>query len=341
MTSTMSTIAAVAFVFSLISTAAALAVALRFGIVDTPNHRSSHSRPTARAGGVALLLSAGLAVSINAPPRGLPPSLFVGAAAIAAIGLIDDIRGVRASIRLCVHLAAAVGATLGGGLVIRDVDPLVIQPVLLGAAAIPLTVLWLVGATNAYNFMDGINGIASLQAVAAGGGLAALFLQRRDVGGAAVAVALAGAAAGFLPWNFPKARIFMGDVASGTLGFLFGVLVVRAVVDGESFFSASLVLLPFWADAGVTLIRRALRRERIFEAHRTHFYQRLIRLRWPHAAVSTVWFFLAVCAAAVAVACSRLDAQLRLVLVSALFIVHVTVAAGITLAERRRDSHGG
>ena len=330
-------VAAAAFAFTFAATPLARALALRLNIVDRPNHRSSHVRPTARAGGVAILLGVALAIISFAPQAPLPAAVVLGAAAIAIVGLIDDVRGLRASVRMAVHLAAAVTAVLVGALIIRTIDVPLRVPLVLGALAIPITIFWLVAMTNAYNFMDGINGIASLQAIAAGIGLSAIFLQRDDAGAAAVAAALAGAAAGFLPWNFPKASIFMGDVASGTLGFLFAALVVRAANDGESFVAASLVLLPFYADSGVTLLRRLARRERVFEAHRTHFYQRLNRHGWSHAAVSLLWFALACCSSAVAAGYQSMSSSARAIAVLMLIVVHIAVALCITRAERLRE----
>lgn len=330
-------VAAAAFAFACMATPVVRGLALRLGIVDTPNHRSSHVRPTARAGGVAILLGAALAIAFFAPHAALRVAVALTAAAIAIVGFIDDVRGLRASLRLVVQLAAAAVAAIGGALIIRTIDVPLRAPLALGLLALPLTVFWLVAMTNAYNFMDGINGIASLQAIAAGGGLALIFVQRGDAGAAAVAAALAGAAAGFLPWNFPKASIFMGDVASGTLGFLFAALVVRAANDGESFIAASLVLLPFYADSGVTLLRRLARRERVFEAHRSHFYQRLNGHGWSHARVSLLWFALALCASGVAAAYRHMSSPSRAGAVIALVLLHVAVALAITAADRRRD----
>jgi UDP-N-acetylmuramyl pentapeptide phosphotransferase/UDP-N-acetylglucosamine-1-phosphate transferase len=145
-----------------------------------------------------------------------------------------------------------------------------------------------------------------------------------------LAIAVAGAATGFLPWNFPHAKIFMGDVGSGALGAMLALMAVRVAALGGLIIAAALPLLPFIFDTAVTLVRRIARGERFYTAHRSHFYQRLTILGWSHAEVTLVWSVLALAGAAVSLFWYRAVAVVLVVL------CNVAVAIAITIAERRR-----
>ena len=223
------------------------------------------------------------------PAGPVPPP----AAAVAAVSLYDDCRPLSAVGRLVVHVLAAVAVVsqLGpieevslGGLGFR-----------LGAAAWPLSVLWIVGMTNAFNFMDGIDGIAGLTAVAAGASLAVAAAAAGSEPVGLVAVALAGAAAGFLTSNWPPAKVFMGDVGSTFLGFSIAVLplVVGPAGRPAVVAVAGLAMAAFVADAAVTLLGRIFRGENVFQTHRGHLYQRLVIAGWPQAAVAGLYGALA------------------------------------------------
>jgi Fuc2NAc and GlcNAc transferase len=263
--------------------------ALARSVVDVPNHRSSHSEPTPRGGGLAIaiatLAGGGALAALGVVPRALALAFIGGGALIAAIGWLDDHRPVRAGVRLVVHLVAAVWAVGWIGAP-RAID--------LGVGSIPLGpfgalvgVLGIVWFTNLFNFMDGIDGLAGGEAVVVGLAAGALLLIRGATGPAGLALLIAGASAGFLVWNWAPARIFMGDVGSGLLGYLFAVLAIAS--DG-----AGAVPLLVWVllcgafvfDATVTLARRALRGERLQDAHRSHAYQRVLAVGWGHARVS-------------------------------------------------------
>lgn len=305
--------------------------ARRFGVVDMPVERSSHTVPTPRGGGIGILLGAGAGLLVS---ETLPALLAVAGsmAVIASIGFIDDIAGLSASVRLIVQTACAMFLVMPAGYLLVSFDPAI---TLAGPAAVVLTIFWLAGATNAFNFMDGINGIASLEAIIWGLTLSFLLGSRGDVPGAAFAAALAGGAAGFLPWNFPKARLFMGDVGSGTLGFALGALAVRYSRDGGAFVAAVLPFLPFMLDTTVTLIRRAANRQKLFSAHRTHFYQRLIGSGLSHAAVTALWGAMAGIAALTAIAYERLSPSVRATVLTLVVALHVVAGAAITRFEVR------
>jgi Fuc2NAc and GlcNAc transferase len=281
-------LSAVAFVASAGLSELTRRYALSRSLLDVPNERSSHSVPTPRGGGLAIVLVvvAGLGVLVMTGRVGLRPAVALGGGGVlvAMVGWLDDCRGVSTGRRLMAHVAAAAWAvawldgmphlTVGMGTVH-----------LAGAGAI-LAVLGVVWATNLYNFMDGIDGLAAAEAVVVGL-MGALLLGWRDSSLAPVALLLVGAAGGFLIWNWPPARLFMGDVGSGFLGFLFGGLAVAGEKENTLPALVWLLLLgPFFVDATVTLLRRMIRGERWYAAHRTHAYQRAVQAGWSHRRVS-------------------------------------------------------
>ncbi|WP_206858847.1 lipopolysaccharide biosynthesis protein [Lysobacter changpingensis] len=253
---------AVHFCIGVAGTWLARRYALRQSLIDQPGERRSHSVATPRGGGIAIviaLLVAAVALGLRQPAQApLMLAFGVGLLMVAGIGWVDDHRPLSPWLRLGVHVVAS-------GLFALVVGDLYDSVWLALAAFVATLVL-----TNVWNFMDGINGLAASQALIAAVGLAWL------AGGAwgLLALALAAACAGFLPFNFPRARIFMGDVGSGAIGFALGALcVVAGARLGEKF---ALVLLPvsvFLVDASLTLLRRLLRGERWWTPHTQHAYQ--------------------------------------------------------------------
>ena len=257
--------------------------ALARGMLDVPNARSSHSVPTPRGGGLGIVLVtvAGLALLAWCGRLDLPLLLALtgGGLAVAAIGFIDDRRSVPATVRLLVHVAAALWAVwwLGGLPPIRFGSDVYV----FGLGGSVLAVMGIVWSLNLFNFMDGIDGIAGGEAVFMC--LAAVLVAALAGSGTLnnpAALVLAGATAGFLFWNWPPARVFMGDVGSGFLGFALAVLALAAArTDPVALLVWSILGAFFIADSGVTLVRRMLRRARLHEAHRSHAYQHLAQ-RW-------------------------------------------------------------
>lgn len=274
-------------------TAAMRRWALRRSLVDLPNARSSHTRPTPRGGGVAIVAVFVAAATVWGVWAGgdawrlwlavVPPGL-----AVAAVGLRDDLRPLPAHVRLAVHAAAAAWLVWGlGGLPPVHVLGSATDWGVAGHALAMVAVVWVL---NLYNFMDGIDGIAGVQAVFVAGASAALA----GPGSAAFVplIALAGASAGFLVLNWPPARIFMGDAGSGFLGFaLAGLLLANHAATPASIWLPVILLAVFLADATLTLLRRLARGESPHAAHRSHAYQRLARRWGAHRPVT-----LAVCA---------------------------------------------
>ena len=277
------------------------------GILDTPNDRSSHTRSTPRGGGLAIVavVAAAAVVLIGVRPESLlrVAGAVVPALAVAAISWLDDVHSVRNRTRLAVQLSAAVIATALLGPV-ASVDLGAWGVLSFGPAAWPLTLLWIVGLTNAFNFMDGIDGIAGITAAAAGAGIAAAAAALGVGPAAVIAAALAGGAVGFLGSNWQPARIFMGDVGSAFCGFLLAVLPLSLPADcGPVVLPvAAMALWPFIFDTSFTLLRRLRRGENIFQAHRSHLYQRLVIAGWSHRTVACLYGGMAACGAALALA---------------------------------------
>jgi Fuc2NAc and GlcNAc transferase len=271
------------FLLSALLTGVARRFALSRGVLDVPNARSSHETPTPRGGGAAIVLSAVAAWIalglIGVVQTHLVIALSGGGIAIAAIGLLDDRFRLSARVRLSVHFAAASWALVW----LNGLPPIQVgeHVIVLGWAGHLLGLLGIVWTLNLFNFMDGIDGIAASEAifVVCGGVLLVLVNEGRH-SHPAIGLAFVAACCGFLLWNWPPARIFMGDVGSGFLGY---VIAVLAVIEAHESALALLVWLilggVFFVDATVTLARRLLRGERLYVAHRTHVYQCLAR-RW-------------------------------------------------------------
>jgi UDP-N-acetylmuramyl pentapeptide phosphotransferase/UDP-N-acetylglucosamine-1-phosphate transferase len=253
-------------------------------LIDLPNERSSHAVPKPRGGGMAIVL-----ITLAGSALWMTPRIAVAAAAalvIAAVSFADDLRHLPATLRLAVQIVAALAVAL----------------LFVPWVWVPLAVLWIVGLTNAYNFMDGIDGIAGGQAVVAGLAWGWLGTRAGEPALAAIGLLIAGSSAGFLLYNWQPARIFMGDVGSAFLGFTFAALaVIGARANPKLAVAGVLVVWPFVADALFTFLRRAWRRERVMEAHKSHLYQRLNQRGLSHAAVASIYIALAAAGAAAAI----------------------------------------
>ena len=269
--------------------------ALRHAVLDVPNERSSHTSATPRGGGLAIVVTV-LAATAWLHARGLIEtplaySLLIGGAAVAALGWIDDHRRLGVAVRVVVQFAAAGWAVfLAGGLVAIDTGlGRVDTGMAIGSALATLGIVWLL---NLYNFLDGTDGYAGTQAVCAALAGAALFWIGGAAGVATLCLIIAAAAAGFLFWNWPPARIFMGDVGSCFLGYAFGVLALFGEKSGALPAWLWLILLgAFVWDATFTLLRRLLTGERWYDAHRSHAYQRLHQLGVGHRPIA-LWLLI-------------------------------------------------
>lgn len=274
---------------SWVGTWAMRAYALRCSLLDMPTQRSSHSAPTPRGGGVAIVLSflltLPLLVLLDWLEPGQATALFGGGGLVAMVGLLDDHGHVPALWRLLVHfLAAAWGLYWLGGLPAIQLDD---TRFALGWLGVLIGLLYLVWLLNLYNFMDGIDGIAAIEAVTTCLAAALICLLLDDWQLAVPPLLLAAAAGGFLLWNFPSAKIFMGDAGSGFLGMALGLLsLLMAWVQPQLLFSWLILLGIFLVDSSVTLFRRFLRGEKLHKAHRSHAYQHAARAFGRHLPVT-------------------------------------------------------
>lgn len=238
--------------------------------MDHPNERSLHVTPTPRIGGLGIMAGVGVAAVWLAGAGLLQAALPVvlAAFALAAVSVLDDVRGLPVALRFLAHFVAAVVCLLALGLT--------------GWALLAgtLAVVWM---TNLYNFMDGSDGLAGGMAAIGFGALALAAMLGDAAGLAAVCAAIAAAALAFLRFNFPPARVFMGDAGSIPLGFLAATLgILGAMQDVWPWLFPLLVFSPFIVDASTTLTRRALRGEKVWRAHRSHYYQRVVLLGATH-----------------------------------------------------------
>ena len=265
--------------------------AIKNSVIDIPNARSSHSVPTPRGGGVSVVLVFLAVITANyflgKFSLYFSSLLFMAGFAVALVGFLDDHGHVNARWRILVHFS-------GAGLVVfacGGLPPLVllgfdIDLGLFGDAVAVIGIVWIL---NLFNFMDGIDGIAGVEALSASAVMGALIL----VGFNSESIAdlhwyLAASVAGFLVWNYPPAKIFMGDAGSGFLGLMLGAMALLSSQVDQSLLWAWLVMLGvFNVDATVTLIRRVLRGETFFEAHRSHGYQYASRIHGSHRKVTS------------------------------------------------------
>ena len=270
------------FALSILLTGVVLRWLRHRAILDAPNARSNHDTPTPRGGGIAVAATiaiAWIALLWLRPDLaiGLNPAVMLGALGLCLLSWLDDLRPLGAGLRLPAHLVAcAIGiwALPDNGLVFQGLLP---------AWADAVVVLIWAGFLNFYNFMDGIDGITGVETIGIAGGLAlfAIVVSMEPASQSlplAAPLAIAVVAAGFLVWNWPPAKLFMGDVGSVPLGYCLGWFLLFLAVKGNW---AAAVILPayYLTDAGLTLVIRAARGEKVWLAHKEHFYQQAVASR--------------------------------------------------------------
>jgi Fuc2NAc and GlcNAc transferase len=319
---------------SLVLTGVVRVYALRHKLLDHPNARSSHTAPTPRGGGLAIVAASEVGIAA-ATSSGLITSrdgitLGLGMLIIAAVGWLDDTRGLKPSMRLPAHfLAAGWALWMFHGLPALRIGD---TSLALGAVGYFVGAIGIVWAVNLFNFMDGIDGFAGSQAVLILGVGSCLFFFRGDRSLGLISLMLTGSTAGFLAWNWPPAKIFMGDVGSGVIGYAVSVLAIgsenRHAVPLLAF---AILGSLFIADATVTLIRRVTRGNSPAQAHRDHAYQRLTVAWGSHRRVTVSAIALTGVVASLAVAAT---ASARF-LVPALILAAVLMASLLIATERR------
>jgi len=320
-------------------TLACCAAVVRSGLgrrlIDTPNLRSLHEQPTPRGGGVAIWCGVMVGAVISGAP---PPSMLVAFTVLMLLGVVDDRRGVPARIRIVVQAATIVIYLVATR---PSPDPFIVAgwPVSLGALTLPVTAAAALWMLNLYNFMDGMDGFAGSMTAIGFGALSWLAWE----GGAptiSLACALPAASAlGFLVLNLPPARLFLGDSGSVPLGFLAFAIGLTGVVERVwSPVVPIVVFAPFILDATATLLRRASRMERVWVAHRTHVYQRLVVAGLGHKRTLAVEVGFMIAAAALAIVAQRSGGPAELVALAMVLLVYGGLWATAERFERRRPA---
>ena len=290
-------------------------------VLDHPNPRSLHDSPLPRTGGLGLHAGAQLALAIIAP--NLPAALWIAFIVLMLVSFWDDLREIPAAVRLTVHLAAC-------GLFVAAVLPGEYGILLVAVAA--LATAWM---ANLYNFMDGSDGLAGGMALIGFSiyGVAAVLAGSTEF--ALVNFSIAAAAAAFLVFNFHPARIFLGDAGAVPLGFLAAALGLIGWLQRDwAWWFPVLVFAPFIADASVTLLRRLLRREKVWQAHREHYYQKLVRLGWGHRKTALAEYALMLASGLLAIGALALAPAMQAVALAAAAGAYLTIMVLIDRAWR-------
>ena len=319
--------------------------------VDHPNVRSLHTKPTPRSGGVAIFASALIGFGVVAvgfavvpPSTGFLPKGFASASIwifgsivlVTTVSFLDDRVGLPIGLRFAVQAIAAVIVVWGVGLTLPSIPIPAIKTVVLGGLAVPVSLLFLLWMTNLYNFMDGMDGFAGGMTTLGFGFLAYFGWRAGHPFMMLTATIIAMSALGFLFHNFPPARIFMGDVGSIPLGFTGGTLMLLGLRDGLfDFWVPILIFSPFILDATVTVLRRAWQRQKIWEAHRDHYYQRLVLIGWSHRqAVLAEYGVMALCGG-LAVLYHDASEEWRLIILGFWGVLFLSLALAVKGVEQR------
>jgi len=338
-------LALLVFVISAVIVDLVIVLATRYRLVDLPNRRSAHALPTARGGGIAIVITmaaAATAAAFRWPTMSMPIMLgtLAPALVIGFVGMIDDMQPLRATLRLFIHIAVAAAITWVLGPLQAIIIP-GLPEVTLGWAAWPVTIVWIVGLTNAFNFMDGIDGMAALGAVIVGLAIAsiafAVWVPPLIVLGAFAAAA----AAGFLVFNWSPARVFMGDVGSAFLGTFFAAmpLLFPPHLRGLVFVPIAMALWPYIYDPFMSVLRRACNGHNPLHPHREFLFHRLVRSGVPHARVTLLYGFLSLLGglAGLALVVPDMPPEVRM---AALFVPPVLAIALTAGIEYRCARHG-
>jgi len=312
-------------------------------ILDQPNERSLHSTPVSRTGGLGILGGIVLSGFLLMHYQGYPAylvSIFVGIILVATVSLVDDKKGLSVRHRLLVQMIAAVILLLNGFYILELETPFFLLELYPWIAYVFsfLLILW---SINLFNFMDGMDGFAGGMAVIGFSAFALLGLLKGVSAFALLAVIIASANVAFLPFNFPPAKIFMGDAGSSTLGFLMAAMIIWA--DSRDIFPlwiGVLIFAPFILDASITLLRRAISGEKIWLAHRSHLYQRLVLNGWSHRHTVLVEYAIMLACALLGVCATYFTdsfAQSGIFIASILFCL--LTYAWLSRYIRQRESH--
>jgi len=307
-------------------------------VMDHPNERSLHSIPVPRAGGVAILVAFFIGNLLLIPLLGTTLSLFLILASllIALVSFLDDCYSLSAGLRFIVHFCAAF-LLVWNGFTLESLELPGWSWHWHDFVAMLLSCCFIVWLINLYNFMDGMDGFAAGMAIIGFSCFAVLGWQAEDQLFMSASLIVVAGVAGFLLFNFPPAKIFMGDSGASTLGFLVAAYSLWASVE-EIFpiWVALMVFSPFIVDATVTLVRRALAGERVWEAHKSHFYQRLVQLGWGHKKTVLRGYLLMVLCGVSACISLQMSVSIQWLTIVIWAVVYVAIVIRVTRLERQR-----
>jgi UDP-GlcNAc:undecaprenyl-phosphate GlcNAc-1-phosphate transferase len=335
-----------AFVFSLVALSIVITrfMIYRIRVLDIPNERSAHDTPVPTSGGIAIVFTFFIGIVIIAVVAKITMinklyfyGFSLSAMMIAAISFYDDVKNKPYIVKLLTQIIAIV-IVLAVGIVIDKLNIPNIGEVPLNWLQYPISFLWILGLTNAFNFMDGLDGLACGVALIASLFFCVITFMQGSLFVYIMSYTLIAGTLGFLIYNFPPARIFMGDVGSAFLGFTFAVLAIMAARydhSHTSFFVMPLLLFNFIFDTAFTFFRRLLKGENVTEAHRTHLYQLFERLGYGHRTVTLFHYGLCILQGLVAVWMVRTPDGRRALVFVPFFVVQSIYAFVIVRSAKR------
>jgi UDP-N-acetylmuramyl pentapeptide phosphotransferase/UDP-N-acetylglucosamine-1-phosphate transferase len=315
--------------------------------LDKPNSRSLHRTPTPRTGGIAVFIGLAIGILLVAL-RASFLNLQIGIKTcvpilgmlllLSVISFWDDRMSLPVEVRLVTHAIASAGVVIWSQIVLSVIRLPALGAFSLRWVAIPFSIFYLMWMINLYNFMDGMDGFAGGMAVIGFGFLSYLGWNGKHGSVGLISLLTAAAACGFLFYNLPPARIFMGDLGSTLFGFLAGTISLMAIHDGLlDVWVPLLIFSPFIVDSTVTLSRRLLNGERVWQAHRGHYYQRLVIAGWSHRKTTLVEYCLMIACGVSAVAYSRARETHRLMILVTWVVVYVVLAFAVRTVERGKS----
>ncbi len=313
-------------------------------IMDVPNERSAHAVPTPKCGGVAIVVTflAGVAAILGfGEAVGIAHRYYFGfvlsTVVVAVVSFYDDVTNRPFLIKLLTQLLA-VAVVLASGIVIDEIALPWIGEVRLGWLAYPLSFLWIIGLTNAYNFMDGLDGLAAGVAVVGSGFFLIITFSLGSTFVYVHSYAVLAGALGFLVFNLPPARIFLGDVGSATLGFLFATLAIIAArydASHTSFMVTPLLFFTFIYDTALTFVRRLLAGEQVTQPHRSHLYQLCHRLGLAPRQINAYHYLLCATQGGLALWMLEIEGSSRVFVFLPVLAIHVAYSA-VVLRQAER-----
>jgi UDP-N-acetylmuramyl pentapeptide phosphotransferase/UDP-N-acetylglucosamine-1-phosphate transferase len=331
--------AVAAFLVSLVTVGIGIRLANKLGLIDTANHRSLHVGEKPRTGGLGLFAGVAVGWFLAAFLVGLPEFftvLIVAIVLIGAVSLIDDRIHVPAAWRFGVHVVASIVFSVFA-VALESIQLPGVSIAIWPPLGIALTVLLMVWFTNLFNFMDGMDGFAGGMALIGFASLAVAGAIQDQFEFAAATAVIALAAGGFLCFNFPPARVFLGDSGSAPLGFLVAAFGVWADAEGVlPFWATLLIFSPFFVDATITLIRRLAQGARFWEAHREHYYQILVQSGWSHRRTALVEYVVMLGSGLAAVASLFMTPAFAWSIIGGWLVFYALVAVWIDRSRRHR-----